>query len=112
MKAQTHIPVIALTLLLVVGCRQKSQGPSSDAQDQQELHEVNLSIDANQRIFVDGKVVSLGDLERRLIEMLGGDKAEFVITVAPNTPMGLVSDVQQTISATSLGSIRYPEPNG
>lgn len=112
MNAQKLIPVIALTLLLVVGCKEKSQVPSSDAQDQQELHEVNLSIDANQRVFVDGEVVSLEDLERKLIEMLGDDKAEFVITVAPSIPMGLVSDVQQTIPAANVGSIRYPEPNG
>lgn len=112
MIAQKLIPIMALTLLLVVGCTEKSQVPSSNAQDQQEVQEVNVSIDANQRVFVDGEPVPLEDLERRLTEMLAGDKAEFVITVAPNTPMGLVSDVQQSIPATNLGSIRYPEPNG
>lgn len=112
MKAQKLISVIALTLLLVIGCTEKSQVSSSDVQVREELHEVNLSIDANQRVFVDGEAVSLEILERRLIEMLGDDKAEFVITVAPNTPMGFASDVQQKIPATNLGSIRFPEPNG
>ncbi len=112
MKARRLIPFIALALLHVMGCKEKSQVSLSDIENQQAVLEVRISIDTDQRVRLDGVVVALEDLEDKLIEKLADDKAEFVITVAPQTPMGLVFDVQQQLPARNISGIRYPEPRG
>lgn len=108
MTIRAQLPVVALSLLLLIGCEDPSYDRLSDA----GVQDVIISIDADQRILLDGEVVILEDLERRIREKLGDDKAEVVITVAPQTPMGFVSDVQQQLPASRIVSIRYPEPRG
>lgn len=112
MRTRKHIPFIALALLLVMGCKQESHVSPSDVEAQQAVREVQISIDTERRILLDGEVVALEDLERVLLETLADDKAEFVITVAPQTPMGLISDVRQQLPASNVAGIRYPEPSG
>lgn len=112
MKVPKLISFIALGLLLVMGCKEKSQVSLSDIENQQEVLEVRISIDTDQRVLLDGEVVALEDLEVKLIEKLADDKAEFVITVAPQTQMGLVFDVQQQLPARNISGIRYTEPRG
>ena len=112
MKARKLIPFIALALLLVMGCKEKGRVSPLDVETQQGVREVSISIDADRRVLLDGKVVALEDLEGKLIEKLADEKAEFVITLAPQTPMGLVFDVQQQLPARNVAGIRYPEPRG
>lgn len=110
MNARNLFPITALAFLLVMGCKEQSHVVPSDTETQQVVREVNISIDADQRILLDGEAVALEDLEGKLLEHLGNDSAEFVITVEPQTPMGLINEVQQQLSASRIAGIRYSEP--
>ena len=112
MNARNWFSASMLVLLLLVGCDARRQSVSSDTKAQRAVREVAISLDTDQRILLDGETVSLEKLEHILIEQLGDDKADFVIMVAPKTPMGFVSDVQQQLPRANIANIRYPAPQG
>lgn len=112
MNTRNLFSASVLVLLLVVGCDARMQSEGPDTESHQTVDQVAISIDSEQRIVLDGETVHLEDLQGTLIRKLGDDKADFEITVAPKTPMGLVSDVQQQLPTKNVASIRYHDAQG
>lgn len=97
-----------LLALSFLGCQKQAR----DDPGATTPREVYILIDSEGHVFVDGERVELWYIERQITRTLRDEKAHFVITAAPGTPMGVLSDVQNRIPAANLGSIHYPEPGG
>ena len=109
MKRQTLIclPTLAL-LLLTFGCTTESKHPASEADSLQVTKEITITIEADQRILLEGQDVRLDVLEARLVEVIGEETVRIILHVAPTTPMGLVSDVRERIPVEHVAEIRSP----
>jgi hypothetical protein len=92
----------------ITGCGRS--GPNAEAAGQER--EVVIRIDSDGRLFIEGDRVAMWYLERQISRMLRDEKAVFVISAAPGTPMGVLNDVQRSIPGRNVAGIRYTDPNG
>lgn len=98
----------ALLATPLVGCGQS--GPNAETAGQER--EVVIRIDSDGRLFIEGDRVAMWYLERQISRMLRDEKAVFVISAAPGTPMGVLNDIQRSIPGRNVAGIRYTDPSG
>lgn len=105
MNPTRRIVAVLLALPLLVGCGHRSSDTERGAPS-----EMHIVIDVDGRLFVDGERVAVDYLGRMIERSLRDEKATFVISAAPGTSMGLLSDVNAQIPAKNMAGIHYPLP--
>ena len=107
MKRCTSIFFPVLVFLVVIsGCAIQSERPASEVGASPVAQEIKIAIEADHRILLEGQHVTLETLEVRLLEKVAGAPVTFIISVAPEVPMGLLGDVRQHIPVGHLTEIR------
>lgn len=72
--------------------------------------EINISIESDGRVLLEGEEVDLDQLAAKLISVIGDDVVDVVINTSARAPMGLVFEVEQKIPIEKVREIHRPLP--
>ena len=95
---------------ILSGCGNPTEKNAASPEMQQATEEIQILINENRQILVDGEIVAPGELEAKLEEKTEGKVVTIVVNAAPNVSMGMVHDVLQKIPSANVAEIRFPLP--